>query len=693
MLTRAILPSNLQSAVINLQWCPLPSPAYRFGPFVVDRAAYRVLEDGRPLDLTPKLLDLLLHLIEHAGSLVTKEALLDALWPGANVTDNALAQAVSELRQALGDEAGDPRFIKTVARRGYRFVAAVEPVTPPDEPAIAEPTARPEPGRGCAADDLRSIAVLDFTNVTGDAESAWLSAGIAETVSGDLRALNPSTGLGAGRFKVVDRWRVTEAARRTGGSLHDVAAALRVRLVVVGSFQRNGERVRITARVVDVGSGEAVADAKVDGRLDEIFDLQDQVAAQFAQELGVPLGAESQSPGAEARLPTVARRAKAGSAKAAAKAPRSRETASLEAYRAVMEGWLRIETLDVRELPRAIADFERAVAIDARYALAWTGLATAEFASYESTRSENEPSRPLLDRAIAHGRQAVELDDSLAEAHGSLALILVSAWDTAGAIGEARRAVSLEPGNWRHLFRLGHASWGEERLRAGAATLALYPDFAFAYFQSAMVHVARGHLTDAERVLRHGAAIQDRQIGRGERYPALGLHWLLGLVRLAQDDIEDALTEFARERELAEPHRLYGREYAADAALGRGAALLRADRRDEAVASFHDALALYPDHPLGHLGLAVSGSADFHGVEQVLETTDRAKPIESALVRAQVLASRGDASAAADLIAGSLENAPPGFAGWSVPVEPFLRQLTDSKAFAPVSLLLSERAK
>ena len=75
--------------------------AYRFGPFVVDRAAYRVLQDGRPLDLTPKLLDLLLHLIENAGSLVTKEALLDALWPGANVTDNALAQAVSELRQAL----------------------------------------------------------------------------------------------------------------------------------------------------------------------------------------------------------------------------------------------------------------------------------------------------------------------------------------------------------------------------------------------------------------------------------------------------------------------------------------------------------------------------------------------------------------------------------------------------------------
>src|SRR5258705_6363855 len=145
---------------------PLPSAAYRFGPFVVDRAAYRVLHNGRPVDVTPKLLDLLLHLLDNAGTLVTKEALLDALWPGTNVTDNALAQAVSELRQVLGDDAGDPRFIKTVARRGYRFIATVDPL-----PAPAEPGSQPdEPPKVIE----QSIAVLDFTNVTGDPESAWL---------------------------------------------------------------------------------------------------------------------------------------------------------------------------------------------------------------------------------------------------------------------------------------------------------------------------------------------------------------------------------------------------------------------------------------------------------------------------------------------------------------------------------------
>ena len=86
----------------------MADPGYQFGPFFVDRARYRVVRDDAIVELSPQLLDLLLHLLDNAGALVTKEQLLDALWPNANVTDNALAQAVSELRQALGDDAGDP---------------------------------------------------------------------------------------------------------------------------------------------------------------------------------------------------------------------------------------------------------------------------------------------------------------------------------------------------------------------------------------------------------------------------------------------------------------------------------------------------------------------------------------------------------------------------------------------------------
>jgi DNA-binding winged helix-turn-helix (wHTH) protein/Tfp pilus assembly protein PilF len=637
------------------------SPSYRFGPFLADRVRYRVLRGTEALDVTPKLLDLLFHLLDNAGALITKEQLLDALWPSANVTDNALAQAVSELRDALGDDAGAPQFIKTIARRGYRFVAPVEIVT-------ADPS---QPGKAAtptAVSDEHALAVLDFTNVTGDEDSAWLSAGIAETVTADLRALD--------RFRVVDRWHVMEAARRTDGTLSRVAADLGVRFAVAGSFQRHGDRIRITARVVDVSSGEALADAKVDGPLSEIFELQDEVVEQFSKELGVSIVHAH---------------------------PRSRvETHSLEAYRAFTEGWVRLEALDVEEIPKAIADFQKAVAADPRYALAYTGLASAQFARYETTRSDNEPDRRLLDKALVHARHAAELDDTLAEAQATLALILVSAWKTDEALVAARRAVAVEPSNWRHAFRLGHASWGEHRLRAAAGTLALYPEFAFAHFQMAMVHVARGHLAEAETVLRQGAAVQDRQIARGERYPALGLHWLLGLVRLAQDDVDEALDEFDRERVFAEPRRLYGREYAMNAVHGRGLCQLHAGRCEAAIESFQQALVLYPDHAQSNLGLALAFRANgshalaeiaLDNVEATLSLLASARPIEAGIVRAELLTARGNAEAAVAALGRLLEQAPPGFAGWTLPAEFFLRQLSDAKGFTTVLARLADRAR
>ena len=94
--------------------------AYQFGPFLIDPVAYRVLRGNETLELTPRVMDLLLILIARPGMLVTKDALLEALWPNVNVTDNALTQAVSELRHAIGDNSRTPRYIQTVARRGYR---------------------------------------------------------------------------------------------------------------------------------------------------------------------------------------------------------------------------------------------------------------------------------------------------------------------------------------------------------------------------------------------------------------------------------------------------------------------------------------------------------------------------------------------------------------------------------------------
>ena len=178
---------------------------YRFGPFVADRTAYRVSRGEVPLELTPKLLDVLFYLLDRPATLVTKEELLDEVWPGANVTDNALAQAMSDLRDALGDSPATPTYIRTVARRGYRFVAPIE--TSRDERArIAPPSAATSPAP-LPPGGLAAVAVLDFANVTDDPDIAWLRAGIAETVTSDLGRLD--------HFR-VDR----SLARRAGRAAH-----------------------------------------------------------------------------------------------------------------------------------------------------------------------------------------------------------------------------------------------------------------------------------------------------------------------------------------------------------------------------------------------------------------------------------------------------------------------------------------
>ena len=484
-------------------------------------------------------------------------------------------------------------------------------------------------------------------------ECAWLATGIADAVTSDLRAL--------AHFRVVDRSRVADAMGRANGAPQDVAAALQARLLVLGAFQRTNGRIRITARLVDAPAGETLAEAKVDGPLTDLFALQDHHRGALL---------------ARARPRARPHRGAAGR-------PGDVEPGGLSR---VDRGVAQDRDPRHARPPGAMEEFSRAVAIDARYALAYAGLATAQFALYESTRFDAEPDDTLLTDAIAHARRAVDLDEGLAEAHATLAMVLVSAWQTPEAAASARRAVALEPSQWRHLFRLCHATWGDARLDAAAGTLALYPGLAFAHFQMAMVYVGRGQLAQADTVLRLGVEVQDRQIQQRERFPALGLHWLRGLVRLAQDDVPDALTEFDRERQLVDLHRLYGREYAMEASQGRGFALLRAGRPQDAADAFGRALELYPQSVPSHLGLAhalrASGLAtpmrtrpSSRPITPVDDPDAHRRPIEATIARAHVCRRRASCIEAADMLGRLLADAPPGFAAWTLPIDPLLRPL------------------
>jgi DNA-binding winged helix-turn-helix (wHTH) protein/Tfp pilus assembly protein PilF len=636
---------------------------YRFGPFRADRAAYQAFRGDRPLPLTPKLLDLLFYLLERPATLVTKEELLDNVWPGANVTDNALAQAVSELREALGDLPHKPTYIRTIARRGYRFVAPVATEAAAGTGAAAAPTPRPRP-------DRPSVAVFDFDNVTGEADVAWLAAGIAETVSADLAATS--------RFRVVDRWRVHRALRAAGEPSTDLARELGADLTVTGSYQRSGPSLRLTARLLDPAAGEVLADVKLDGLLAEAFLLQDGIVAAFARRLGF-------QPAPRAARPT------------------HRETSSLDAYRAYTEGWLKVESLDTGLVAGAIRDFERALASDPQYALAYTGLANAEFLAFEMTRVEAAPDVRALTAGIEHARQAVALDDGLADAHATLSFLLTSVLRFEEARASAERAVALEPDNWRHQYRLGHAAWGTARLQAFDRALALYPQFAYARFEMAMVHVARGDLGAAREIARPGAAEQDRQARAGERFPVIGFHWLLGALEAAQGRHDDALDEFDRELAQVGVRRLYGPEYGALTLTARGHAELARNRVDAALAAFraaHEHVAGYARAYLGE-ALALERLGESAAADAVRRETARAwrllddtnRPHDALLLAAAEAATAGHPDNALGRLKDLVALRPGTFIGWTIPIEPALARLGSLPAFADLTRRLKDQAE
>lgn len=506
--------------------------AYRFGPFRLDPVSYRFFCEGTPVPLAPKGLDLLLLLVARPGTLVSKDEIMRALWPDVAVTDNALTQVVSDLRQALGDHSSAPHFIQTVPRRGYRFIAAVETIPRP--------------------------------------EASLLS---------------------------------------------NAAQASRV---------------------------------------------------PVAERAGV------------------------------------RETSSLDAYRAFTEGRLKLEKMDAAHVPAAVADFERAVALDPRYAPPYVGLAHARFWLYEATRARNRPDAAALTAAIADAHHAIDLDPDLAEAHAALALMLMSAGRTAEAAAAGRRSVALEPGNWRNHCRLGVAAWGDERVAAFERVLELYPDFAYAYYGMAMVHIARGDLPHAEQVLRRGAPLQDREEGTADRFPGKGLHWLLGLTRLACGDTTEARVEF--DRELASGgSEVYAAEFVMNAYDGHGFARLVDGDADGARAMFTRALEAFPDHARSLLGVAAAchrtgltpqrDAAIQHATRAVGELRSSGRTAEAVMAAAfcHIVCERpAEATKALEQL---LVAAPPGFAGWTIPIEPFFTALRTEPSFQAVLSRLSERAR
>jgi DNA-binding winged helix-turn-helix (wHTH) protein/Flp pilus assembly protein TadD len=363
--------------------------------------------------------------------------------------------------------------------------------------------------------------------------------------------------------------------------------------------------------------------------------------------------------------------------------------ALLAPHRAWLEGRSLLETLERDQLNAAEAAFKRALEALPDLAAPHVGLANACAFRFEATRLHQVLDVESLRTATQHAREACRLEPGLAEAWATLGFVLSRSGQADDALAASRRAVALEPDNWRHQLRLAFVSWGEERLRASSRTLRLMPGLSLAHFLAATVHVARQSFETAESELEAGIVAQNAQPAGASRFTSVGVHWLRGLLRLRAGDEPQARAAFARELSEGAAH-LYGAECGANVHYALGVTAWRSGDLPAALDAFDRALSLAPGHRL------------VSAVRRVLDANTpapgaAAPEAASAVVDAAIVASvadvaRGDHRAAALRVQAAMVSAPPGHQGWTLPLDPFFDVRSQSDAWAGPLGILRTRA-
>jgi adenylate cyclase len=395
-------------------------PALQFERFTLDRARGRLRADDRDIELRPKSFDVLRYLAENADRVVTKDEILKAVWPNVVVSDDSLSRCMSDVRLALGD--ADQRIIKTVPRRGYMFAAEVS------TPAAATATL-PLP-------DRPSIAVLPFTNHSGDAQQDYFADGISEDL---ITSLSKFAGLFVIARHSAFRYRGTEL------DVRQIGRELGVRYLLGGSVRRDAERIRITAQLVDAETTAQLWAQYYDRELTGIFAVQDEVTQKIVGTL-------------------IAHVSRSEFERALAKPP-----GAFSAYdcllrgNAIMKAWQGDPSGQL--LAAARSYYEHAIAADPAYAPPVCGLALTYMAAW----LEPYPHRALasqyqqpstIERALSLAQRAVELDPNLPDARMVLAGILKWLHRRSESSAEYDRAFELNPNLADYRFGLALIHWG-----------------------------------------------------------------------------------------------------------------------------------------------------------------------------------------------------------------------------------------
>jgi len=438
-----------------------PKHFFAFGPFLLDADEQVLSREGRAVSLPPKAFDTLLVLVGHSGHILMKDELMKQVWPEAYVEENNLQQSISALRKVLEDGAGESRYIETVPKRGYRFVADVKQVTGESVESIAaertratltieeeEPTDVQEeasaavvPHRGqslrlpvllacallvalaaagyyfraqraepSAPPSVRSIAVLPFKPLVEASRSEILEMGMADSLIMRLSNL--------GHLTV----RPLTAVRRYTDMDQDAVKAgqeLRVEAVLEGNIQRLGDRIRVRVSLVRIADAQPLWAEQFDEKFTDILAVQDSISERVAGALLVKLTGEERG------------------------LLKKRYTENTEAYQLYLKGRYFWNKRTEESLNQAIDYFNQAIDIDPNYALAYAGMAV----SYDLLRAIGSlPPMEAMPKTKAAAIKALEIDDTLAEAHTALARIKLNYdWDWSGAERDFKRAIELNP--------------------------------------------------------------------------------------------------------------------------------------------------------------------------------------------------------------------------------------------------------
>lgn len=370
--------------------------------------------------------------------------------------------------------------------------------------------------------------------------------------------------------------------------------------------------------------------------------------------------------------------------------------AGLEPFVAWERGRAALESLSAAALPGAVEAFSRAVAGAPLYASGYAGLANAHVFRYEATRVDNVPDLDALAAAIAAAARATELDPTLGEGWAALGYALAATGRTEEARAALRRAVSLEPRNWRHHYRTAVCTWGEERLRSVERAEALLPGFPGAQTLAVMVLIARQSFDFAAEAAERGAAAQLAQPDRS-LYPSSGLLWIRGLTRAAVGRFADAIADFAAEADAADrAATIYARECRVLAHEARGFTCLALDDPAAAATAFAAADAASPGHGRAALGAAITAGHRADAVARVAPAcaamAAAGKHGEHAMLLAAAHGWAGRGAEGLALAEPALTTAVPDPTGWSLPADPIFAPLRREPGFARLAARLASRA-